>query len=169
MKFTHILLFASFTLFAMPAFSQSHWASADIEDSDENFRPGGRKGKMGKGPLPHELLRKHADRLGISEDILDQVETIVAEVKESQRSLSRDIKKLKIDVHYEMEQDNPDRDKIMNLIRETGELKIKQHQARTAVLLDIRSLLTPKQREVVRSRMKERRKEMRGGKRRHHR
>ena len=71
------------------------------------FDPKGEE-KMGKGPLPHELLRRHADQLGISEDVLEQVEAIVSEVKDSQRTLRRDIKKLKIDVHYEMEQDNPD-------------------------------------------------------------
>ena len=169
MKFTHILLFATFSIFALPAFSQSNWDAADMDESHDNFRPEGRKGKMGKGPLPHEFLRRHADQLGISEDILEQVEAIVAEVKESQRTLRRDIKKLKIDVHYEMEQDNPDREKIMNLVRETGELKIKQHQARIGVLLDIRALLTPTQRESLERLMKERRKAKRGGKRGRHR
>jgi Spy/CpxP family protein refolding chaperone len=165
MKFTHILLFATVSMFALPAFSQSYWAAADMDDSHEDFRPGGRKGKMGKGPLPHEFLRRHADQLGISEDVLEQVEAIVAEVKDSQRTLRRDIQKLKIDVRYEMDQDNPDRDKVMNLIREAGELKIKQHQARTGILLDIRALLTPTQREGLERIMRERRKAKRGGKR----
>ena len=61
-----------------------------------DFRPEGRKGKMGKGPLPHELLRRHADQLGISEDVLEQVEAIVSEVKDSQRTLRRDIKSSKL-------------------------------------------------------------------------
>ena len=169
MKSTHILLFAAFSLFALPAFSQSHWASAEIDDSHEDYRPGGRKGKMGKGPLPHEFLRMHADKLGISDDVLEQVESIVAEVHESQRALGRDIKKLKIDVRYEMDVENPDRDKIMSLIRETGELKIKQHQARVGVLLDIRALLTPTQRQALKRLMKEQRKDKRGGKRGRHR
>ena len=64
-----------------------------------------------------------------------------------------------------MEQPKPDREKIMALIREAGELKIEQHQARVSLLLDIRSLLTPEQQRAVRQLMKERRKEMRGGKR----
>ena len=169
MKFTHILLFATLSIFTLPAFSQSNWDATAMDESQESFRPEGRKGKMGKGPLPHELLRRHADQLGISEDVLEQVEAMVSEVKDSQRTLRRDIKKLKIDVHYEMEQDNPDRQKVMNLVRESGELKIKQHQARIGVLLDIRALLTPAQREGLERLMKERRKAKRGGKRGRHR
>ena len=36
---------------------------------------------MGKGPLPHEFLRRHADQLGISDDVLEQVEAIVGKLK----------------------------------------------------------------------------------------
>lgn len=121
-------------------------------------------GKGQRGPLPHELLRQHADRLKLTEDVLNEIEAIVSRVEESQRVLRRDIKKLKIDVRYEMEQDSPNRDKIMSLIRESGELKIKQHQTRTSVLLDIRALLTPEQRRQVQELMRERRHQMRGGK-----
>lgn len=168
MKFTHTLLFAITTLFATSALAQDYWASADIDDAHEQFRPGGPRGAMGKGPkgpMPHELLRQYADQLNITDDVINQVEAIVERVQENQRTLRRDIKKLKIDTRYEMEQPKPDREKIMTLIRESGELKIKQHQARVSLLLDIRALLTPEQQRAVRQLMNERRKEMRGGKR----
>lgn len=168
MKFTHSLLFAVTTLFASSALAQDYWAAAESDDAHETYRPGGPRGKMGKGPkgpMPHELLRMHADQLNLSEDVLNEVEAVVSRVKESQRALRRDLKKLKADLHYEMDQEEPNRSKVMSLIQASGELKIKQQQARTSVLLDIRALLTPEQRRAMRQLMKERRKEMRGGKR----
>ena len=75
-SFTHSLLFAVTTLFASSALAQDYWAAAESDDAHETYRPGGPRGKMGKGPkgpMPHELLRMHADRLNLSEDVLNEV------------------------------------------------------------------------------------------------
>ena len=52
MKFTHILLFATFSMFALPAFSQSSWDAADMDESQESFRPEGRKERWAKVHFP---------------------------------------------------------------------------------------------------------------------
>lgn len=168
MKIAHPLLFALCALISIPALSQSDLSeSTQMRDTFESSEPeyDGRRGKRhpGKGPLPHEILRRHADKLGISEEVLSQIEDVVMQAREQQREIRRDIKKLQADVHYEMDADSPDRSKVMDLIRETGELKIKQHQARISVLLDIRSVLTPDQRRTLKKLMKKRRDKHRRG------
>ena len=172
MKITHTIAFALCATLSTPAFSQDYQdESSQMDDTFDQERPrrGDRRDKMhsGKGPLPHEILRRHADKLGITEDVLQQVEEIVMQARDRQREIRRDIKKLQADVHYEMDVDSPDRAKVMDLIRQTGELKIQQHQGRVGVLLEIRSLLTSEQKRQMKELMKKRRAKHRRGEGKH--
>lgn len=123
--------------------------------------PPGPEGEHGPGGMnPREglrLLKEHAKELGISEATLTQIKELARKGRDSRAPLDDRLEDARDKMHDLMQSDNPDRAKVMAAIDEAGRAEIALRQHDVDVLLQIRALLTPAQREAMKKLMREER------------
>lgn len=123
--------------------------------------PPGPEGERGPGGMnPREglrLLKEHAKELGISEATLTQIKELARKGRDSRAPLDDRLEDARDKVQELMQSDNPDRAKVMAAIDEAGRAEVALRQHDVDVLLQIRALLTPAQRESMKKLMREER------------
>ena len=128
--------------------------------------PGQGEGR-GQGEMnPREglrLLKEHAKELGLSDATLNQIKELARKGRDSRGALDDRLDDARDKMRDLMQSDSPDRAKVMAAIDEAGRAEIALRQHDVEVLLQIRALLTPAQREAMKKLMQEERGGRRGG------
>lgn len=94
--------------------------------------------------------KKAAKELKLTADQNAALEKIRFESAEKKIDLDANIKKLELKLRAETKKDEPDADKVMNLIDEIGKSKTEIAKINTGNMLAARKILTPEQREKAR-------------------
>jgi len=94
--------------------------------------------------------KKAAKELKLTADQNAALEKIRFESAEKKIDLDANIKKLELKLRAETKKDEPDADKVMNLIEEIGKAKTEIAKINTGNMLAARKILTPEQREKAR-------------------
>lgn len=116
--------------------------------------PGGGKGggMMGKGPSPHKMVRvieKNAEKLGIEQATIEQIEGIVEANRAEAEALRAQAREAREALKAAMQADNPDKAQVLALSERAGQARVAMQQHKMAVMLDIRALLTPDQQAAL--------------------
>lgn len=119
----------------------------------EHEGPGGMNPREGL-----RLLKENAKELGISEATLSQIKELARKGRDSRAPLDDRLEDARDKMRELMQSDNPDRAKVMAIIEEAGRAEIALRQHDVDVLLQIRALLTPAQREAMKKLMQEERR-----------
>lgn len=122
---------------------------------------GDREGPGPGGMNPREglrLLKEHAKELGITEATLTQIKELARKGRDSRAPLDDRLEDARDKMRELMQSDSPDRAKVMAAIDEAGRAEIALRQHDVDVLLQIRALLTPAQREAMKKLMQEERR-----------
>ncbi len=121
----------------------------------------GQRDGDGRGDMnPREglrLLKEHAKELGISEATLNQIKELARKGRDSRAPLDDKLEDARDKMRDLMQSDSPDRSKVMAAIDEAGRAEVALRQHDVDVLLQIRALLTPAQREAMKKLMREER------------
>jgi len=121
----------------------------------------GQRDGDGRGDMnPREglrLLKEHAKELGISEATLNQIKELARKGRDSRAPLDDKLEDARDKMRDLMQSDSPDRSKVMAAIDEAGRAEVALRQHDVDVLLQIRALLTPAQREAMKKLMQEER------------
>jgi Spy/CpxP family protein refolding chaperone len=121
---------------------------------------GQRDGHGPGGMNPREglrLLKEHAKELGISDATLNQIKELARKGRDSRAPLDDKLEDARDKMRDLMQSDSPDRSKVMAAIDEAGRAEVALRQHDVDVLLQIRALLTPAQREAMKKLMQEER------------
>ena len=119
---------------------------------DDRGGPGGMNPREGL-----RLLKEHAKELGISDATLTQIKEIARKGRDSRAPLDDRLEDARDKMRELMQSDSPDKAKVMAAIEEAGRAEIALRQHDVEVLLQIRALLTPEQREAVKKMMRDER------------
>jgi len=103
------------------------------------------------------LLKEHAKELGISDATLNQIKELARKGRDSRAPLDDKLEDARDKMRDLMQSDSPDRGKVMAAIEEAGRAEVALRQHDVDVLLQIRALLTPEQREAMKKLMREER------------
>ena len=102
-----------------------------------------------KGPKPHELLIEHADELGLTPEVIEQIKEIAENARPLVREIRESLRENRGTLKGLLRQDSPDEEAVMEAVRIVGESRISQEQHKLQVLLRIRRLLNSEQREKL--------------------
>ena len=98
---------------------------------------------------PGGLVEEHADQLGLDEETRQAIRDVVRETRESNEELRDELRELHREMKDTLSQDAPDANAVMLLADRIGLLETSLHKHRLAAMLEIRSALTPEQREQL--------------------
>ena len=104
---------------------------------------GGLEGKHQAGHM------KKLEMLDLSPEQREEIETSRYEVEKKVIPLRAEIQLKHLDMQKEMQADNPNRSKLMNLTGQISNLQLKIKQLMLDQKLKIHSILTPEQREQI--------------------
>jgi Spy/CpxP family protein refolding chaperone len=108
---------------------------------------------------PERLIEEHADRLGLDDEVLTAMRSIVDESHEHAATMHEDHRKARRALHDLLSQDSPDEATVMKQAELLGAIETEMHKHRLQTLLRIHALLTSEQR----AEMMKIRRERRGG------
>ncbi len=113
----------------------------------------GYHGKEGMGPgMMHEMRGEMGlEMLDLSAEQHDEIKAIKTETQKKIIPVKADIELKQIDLRNAMDVDDPNRNKIMQLTKEISDLKLKIKQTKIDQKLRIHAMLTPEQREQMKS------------------
>lgn len=120
----------------------------------------------GKGS-PHDFMARHAERLGLDEATLAEIEEIVAASEERDDAIDEEMHTARKEIRAMLEAAEPDRDAIMEKVEAQGALETEEHKNRLRAIMDIHALLTPEQRAELAEIREERKEKWRHKHRRH--
>jgi Spy/CpxP family protein refolding chaperone len=127
-------LVAVMSMLAVPAFAEG--------PHGKHRRHGRHKGALF---MNLKLLERMADKINVNEDTLEAIKEKVYKGKKKAIAWEAELKTHRLDLHRELDAARPNRGRVMNLIEETGALKLKLKKHRVGLMLDVRSMLTPEQ------------------------
>ncbi len=104
-----------------------------------------------------EMIEKFSTELGLEGETLDRLKELAHQAKKESISLKADLKVLYLDLKKSMHADSPDEKQVMTLVEKIGSLEIQLKKKHVRLLLSIRKLLTPEQREKMIQLIKEHR------------
>jgi len=122
------------------------------------------RGHHGRGG-PDRWIERHAEKLGIDDATLEQINQIVAASRGEAEAISKEHRQARDVMHEMLEREDPDTGAVMKQADVIGEIDVRKHKHRLATMLKIRAKLTPEQRSEL-SAMKDK---MHGRHGRHHR
>ena len=103
-------------------------------------------------PTPaHEVIAERAADLGIDAQTAKQIVTLAEAERDNVEALQQQLEDARADLHDLLEAEEPVRAEVMAAIDHLGSVETELHKTRVGVLLEIRALLTPEQREAVRA------------------
>ncbi len=95
------------------------------------------------------MIRKHADELGIDEDTVEDIVEIAESGRDQMEARHKAVREASKKLHEMLSQDAPNRNAVMKQVDvlSAAEGAAKKHQL--SILMDIRALLTPDQRDAI--------------------
>lgn len=132
--------------------------------ANEDGPPGPGSGWRGRhGPPPIDrILERHAEELGLSDAVREQVRGVAEAAEEEQQPLDDALAEQREVLHELLSQDAPDADAVLRQADVVGAAETEVHKQRLRTLLAVRALLTPDQRRTLVQIFEERRKRMDG-------
>jgi len=101
------------------------------------------------GPPFSDVLERHADELGLDADTLARIHAIAAKAREAEQPLADQLRSLHEGMHQMLEAEAPKFDDVMQQADRIGALETELRKARLGTMLEIRSLLSPEQRQKL--------------------
>jgi Spy/CpxP family protein refolding chaperone len=98
---------------------------------------------------PGAFIEKKAEALGLDEEKLAAIRSIVESSKETGDRLHSEVRGLHDEMKEMLSQDAPDEAAVMKQIDGIGAVEVEMHKHRVRTMLKIRELLTPQQREAM--------------------
>ena len=95
------------------------------------------------------MLQVHADEISLTEEQLNKIDELCTEQKDLITRLHADMKILHDDLRAEMEKDESDRRIVSDISDEISAIRGQIMKSRLMLHLDIKELLTPEQREII--------------------
>ncbi len=96
-------------------------------------------------PHPHDLVREHADALGIDAETVESIQQIALADRDERRALQEASKGARETLGELLEAESPDRDAVMAQVDTVGAAETALLKQRLSTLLAMRELLTPAQ------------------------
>ncbi len=158
-RMTALLLCAS--LLAMSGFAAA--AAAQPPDREPGDGPRGMRRHGRHGPPPIEkVLERHADELGLGADTREAILAIAAKAREDEAPLDEQLRALHGEMRQLLDGESPKLEDVMQAADRIGaaETELRKHRLRT--MLEVRTLLTPEQREKLVKIFEERRGRRKG-------
>jgi len=101
-------------------------------------------------PQKHKMAQQmRLEMLDLSDEQREAIEDTKFDAQKKIIPLRADIELRRLDLHKEMQSDDPNRNKIMKIVKEISDLELKIKQTEINKRLDIHSILTPEQREEL--------------------
>ncbi len=112
-------------------------------------------GPGGPGHLPLHMLQnpRVAEKLGLEEEQLDQIKDLNYNTEKASIEIEANVRQAELDLRRELEENNPNEPKVMDLIEQVGTLNIKRTQLDMRRNLGVRRILTKEQQEKARELM----------------
>ena len=114
--------------------------------------PGRGKGRGGHGRhgpgglLNPKRIDRLAEKLQIDDSTLARIKERVFEGHKAGIAMHAELKVARLELHRLLDQDNPDKNEVMQQIERIGVLATEQRKHRVGLLLEVRAMLTPEQR-----------------------
>ena len=104
-----------------------------------------------KGPHrdPGVFIEEHAETLGLDDETLSAIRSIVAESKDRGDQLHAKVRELHKEMKALLSKGTPDESAVMQQVDSIGAAEIEMQRHRLGTMLKIRALLTPEQREQM--------------------
>ena len=154
-------LFLILALVCIPVAQEARAEDAPAERV-EKPRPHG-PGRGHRPPPFERVLQRHAERLGLDEATLAEIERL-ADAARSERQARRDeLRELRRALFERLNDEAPDEAAVMAQVEEIGRLKTELEKERIRTMLAIRARLTPEQRRELVLIHEERRERFRSG------
>jgi Spy/CpxP family protein refolding chaperone len=140
---------------ALACFGPALAATANPEEGPPPF-------ERRHGPPPIDrILERHAEELGLSEEVHEQVRAIAAQSEQEEAPLREALHAQRDALHELLAQDAPEPDAVMHQAEVVGAAEVDLHKQRLRTLLAVRALLTPEQRQQLVKIFEEKRRTMR--------
>ncbi len=94
---------------------------------------------------PHDLVREHAEALGISDETVQRIQEIAEGSREEMARLQDASREARVALGSLLDAEQPDREAIMDQIDAVGEAETALLRHQLSSLLSMRELLTPAQ------------------------
>ncbi len=114
------------------------------------------KAKNGEGPDSQKMFKRICEKLELTEKQKAQLQADNVKREAAMKVERIEMKTLAEQMKAEMKKENPDRKKIHKYIRQINHLRMLAQIRRTDSLLDLRQMLTPKQKEKFKQMMQRR-------------
>ena len=111
--------------------------------------PGGPRGGPGHASPPHELIRAHADELGLDAATVDEIVQIAEDSHDEIRETHEAIRMEKDKLHELLRAETPNRQRVMAQVDAVSRAEAAMKKQQLGILMDIRALLTPEQRAAL--------------------
>lgn len=121
----------------------------------------GRRGPHGRPPIEH-VLERHADELGLDADTRAAIREIAAQARQDERPVSEQVRALHEQMRKLLDGDSPKLDDVMQWADRIGAAETELKKSRLRTMLEIRTLLTPEQRQKLVKIFEERRGRRKG-------
>lgn len=109
-----------------------------------------RKGDRG-AKLNLRMLERAADRLGLDDATLKQIEDRVYEAEKRGIELKSQLELAKLELRRVLDQDAPDKAAAMKRIEDVGRLETALRKHQMGLMIDVKTMLTPDQRKMLRT------------------
>ena len=121
----------------------------------------GPRGPHGPPPIEH-VLERHAGELGLDADTRAAIRAIAAKARLDERPASEELRTLHEQMRTLLEGDSPKLDDVMQWADRIGAAETELKKSRLRTMLEIRTLLTPEQRQKLVKIFEERRGRRKG-------
>jgi Spy/CpxP family protein refolding chaperone len=121
----------------------------------------GRRGPHGPPPI-ERVLERHAGELGLDADTRAAIRDIAAKARQDEQPVADQLHSLQDQMHELLDGDSPQLDDVMQWADRIGAAETELKKRRLRTMLEIRTLLTPEQRQTLVKIFEERRGRRRG-------
>jgi Spy/CpxP family protein refolding chaperone len=98
---------------------------------------------------PGAFIEENAESLGLNDETLSAIRSIVAESKDTGDQLHSELRELHKGMKALLSQGTPDESAVMKQVDAIGAAEVEMQRHRLGTMLEIRALLTPEQREEM--------------------
>lgn len=103
-----------------------------------------------RAELNLRLLERSAEQLGLDEATLDRIKNRVYEAEKTGIDLKARLELAKLDLRRALDDDETAKAEVMKRIDDVGRLETELRKHQVGLMIDVRAMLTPDQREALR-------------------
>jgi Spy/CpxP family protein refolding chaperone len=111
--------------------------------------PGG--GPDGPPMLNPERIDRLAGELNLPPQTVSRIKERLYAAKKEHVKLRADVESARLELHQMLDQDNPERSAVLRQVEAVGQKEIALQKLKIGALLDVRAMLTPEQRQKLRT------------------